>query len=91
MCVLWGLLLSFRRNNKKIVIIATNRRKVSRVWIRITEAIVNNRREFRVYYDGQLLETFSEFKEAQEFYDWLEHCPDQFDSLDFDEWEGDND
>jgi hypothetical protein len=65
---------------------------MSRVWIRITEAIVNNSREFRVYYDGQLLETFSEFKEAQEFYEWLENCPDQFDSLDFDEWqEGESD
>jgi len=49
------------------------------VWIKITEAIVNNERVFRVYYDGEVLETFTEFKEAEEFYKWLESCPDDVD------------
>jgi hypothetical protein len=50
-----------------------------RVWIRITEAMVNNVREFRVYYDGELLATFDEYKEAHDFYEWLEQQPGDVD------------
>ena len=58
------------------------------VWIRITEAIANNRREFRVYYDGELLETFDEYKDAHDFYEWLERQPDDIDLSDEGEEEG---
>jgi len=45
------------------------------VWVTITEAIVNNELEFRVYYDGEILERFKQYKEAREFYDWIVDQP----------------
>jgi len=41
--------------------------------------MVNNVREFRVYYDGELLATFDEYKDANDFYDWLEQQPGDVD------------
>ena len=57
----------------------------SNVWVSITEAIVNNELEFRVYYDGELLERFKEYKEAREFYDWIIDQPSDTLDLDFED------
>jgi len=55
------------------------------VWVKITEAIVNNELEFRVYYDGEILERFKEYKEAREFYNWIINQPSDTLDLDFED------
>jgi len=55
------------------------------VWVKITEAIVNNELEFRVYYDGEILERFKEYKEAREFYNWIINQPSDTLDMDFED------